>query len=43
MEEYISMLNRSKKGKFGVPFSWTYPSKQEGKRIQLKLPIIINS
>ncbi|MFK8008728.1 MAG: MspI family type II restriction endonuclease [Saprospiraceae bacterium] len=43
MEEYISILNASKKGKFGVPFSWTYPSKQEGKRIQLKLPIIVNS
>lgn len=43
MQEYISILNASKKGKFGVPFLWTYPSKQRGKRIQLKLPIITNS
>jgi len=43
MREYILILNGSKKGKLGVPFSWTYPSKQRGKRIQLKLPIITKS
>lgn len=24
----------------GAPFSWTYPSKQRGKRIQLKMPVL---
>lgn len=39
MKNYISLILKRSKLKFGVPFSWTYPSKQEGKRIQLKLPI----
>lgn len=40
MEEYLKLILAKKPGKFGVPFSWTYPSKQRGKRIQLKMPII---
>ncbi len=37
--EIISSTNHL----YGLPFSWTYPSKQRGKRIQLKMPIIIQS
>jgi len=41
MNEYIELIkNKVKSPKFGVPFSWTYPSKQRGKRIQLKVQII---
>ena len=40
MNEYIDILNDHPERNFGSPFSWTYPSKQEGNRIQLKLPII---
>ena len=44
MEEYISLLKRKRnKEKFGVPFSWTYPSKQRGKRIQLKVAIFFET
>ena len=39
IDEYIEIISERDKNKFGVPFSWTYPSKQRGKRIQLKLPI----
>lgn len=39
MDEYISIIRNKTKERFGIPFSWTYPSKQRGKRIQLKLPI----
>jgi len=39
MKAYTLLILKRSKLKFGVPFSWTYPSKQEGKRIQLKLPI----
>ncbi len=39
MEDYIKIILKNAKLKFGVPFSWTYPSKQRGKRIQLKVPI----
>ncbi|CAA6828614.1 MAG: Unknown protein [uncultured Sulfurovum sp.] len=39
---YINKINSKSKKKFGVPFSWTYPSKQRGKRIQLKMPILID-
>jgi hypothetical protein len=41
--DYISQLaslSSSKSFAFGVPFYWTYPSKQGGKRIQLKIPIV---
>lgn len=41
MEEYISLITTQSKQTFGVPFSWTYPSKQRGKRIQLKMPVIM--
>ena len=41
VDEYKTILFREKGGeKRGKPFSWTYPSKQRGKRIQLKLPLI---
>lgn len=39
--DYIKLISRKSKLAFGVPFGWTYPSKQRTKRIQLKLPIII--
>lgn len=39
---YIDKMNIKSKKKFGLPFSWTYPSKQEGNRIQLKMPILID-
>lgn len=41
--DYISQLaslSSTKSFAFGVPFYWTYPSKQGGKRIQLKIPIV---
>jgi len=41
-EEYIDIINQQRDEKFGVPFSWTYPSKKRGERIQLKLPIILD-
>lgn len=37
--EYLEYLFNNEKLKYGIPFSWTYPSKQREKRIQLKLPI----
>lgn len=44
MKEYIEMLMQqldvSNKYRYEVPFNWTYPSKQEGKRIQLKVPVL---
>lgn len=40
MEEYLGLIFKEKPDKFGVPFRWTYPSKQRTKRIQLKMPII---
>jgi hypothetical protein len=39
--EYYTLLNKSSVNKtFGVPFSWTRPSGGEGKKIQLKMPVI---
>lgn len=38
---YIELLFKEATLKYGVPFGWTYPSKQRGKRIQLKMPILI--
>lgn len=38
---YINKIFETSQMKYGVPFRWTYPSKQRGKRIQLKMPIII--
>lgn len=41
-ESYIAELNTNITNlKYGLPLSWTYPSKNRGKRIQLKLPILI--
>ena len=41
IEKYIELLTKSdNNGTFGTPFGWTYPSKQLGKRIQLKGKII---
>lgn len=36
---YIKELFKVKKLNYSVPFSWTYPSKKAGQRIQLKMPI----
>lgn len=41
MHEYFQKL-KQRTGTFGTPLSWTYPSKQLGKRIQLKVPIILD-
>ncbi|MFY0603835.1 MAG: MspI family type II restriction endonuclease [Flavobacteriaceae bacterium] len=38
-DNYINYILKNSKLKFAVPFSWTYPSKQRGKRIQLKMPV----
>ena len=41
IEEYIRLLSQAGYIRnFGSPFGWTYPSKQRGKRIQLKGRII---
>lgn len=39
-DSYIKELFDSQKLNYGIPLSWTYPSKQLGKRIQFKMPII---
>ena len=39
-DRYIDYILKNSTLKFAVPFSWTYPSKQRGKRIQLKMPIL---
>lgn len=36
---YIEELNSNVGNSRGAPFSWTYPSKRRGQRIQLKMPI----
>lgn len=41
IEQYSNMLKTSvtdAASHFGTPFSWTYPSKKRGKKIQLKMP-----
>lgn len=40
MAAYIKQLFLMTTLTYGVPFSWTYPSKQRGKRIQLKVPLV---
>lgn len=41
IEEYIDILKAHKiEGHFGTFFSWTYPSKKRGQKIQLKCKII---
>lgn len=37
IEELYSSIGSSR----GAPFSWTYPSKRRGQRIQLKMPILL--
>lgn len=39
-DKYIDFISKNTNLKFSVPFSWTYPSKQRGQRIQLKMPIV---
>ena len=40
MDEFIKNLSAKRtKEKFGVPFSWTYPSNKRGEKIQLKVSI----
>ena len=41
-DKYIKYILKNSLLVFSVPFSWTYPSKQRGKRIQLKMPIVLN-
>lgn len=38
LKEENKLLN-GKKATFGTPFSWTYPSKKRGRKIQIKSPI----
>ncbi|PHM17914.1 MAG: hypothetical protein CJD30_03905 [Sulfuricurvum sp. PD_MW2] len=38
---YIKKISEQAKLNYGIPFSWTYPSKQRGLRIQFKMPIIL--
>lgn len=38
-ESYISEQSKNISHGRGAPFSWTYPSKRRGQRIQLKMPI----
>ena len=40
MDYKAKLDSQRKKGHFGTPFKWTYPSKKRGKKIQLKLMII---
>lgn len=39
VEDYCNSIS-TKKGTFGTPFNWTYASKQRGKSIQLKAPVL---
>ena len=42
IEDYkTELLSNPKKNKKGHPFSWTYPSKNRGSFIQLKVPVIL--
>lgn len=38
-KSYIDEIYQKSKLVYGIPLSWTYPSKQRGSRIQFKLPI----
>lgn len=40
IDYYNELMANNYSRNFGTPFSWTYPSKQRGKRIQLKSRII---
>jgi hypothetical protein len=39
IDDYINYITKVSNLTYSTPFSWTYPSKQRGKRIQLKVPI----
>ena len=39
LEDYYDLIS-SHSGMFGTPFHWTYASKQKGKSIQLKVPVV---
>ena len=40
VDDYTKLLLERRPLAFGTPFAWTYASKQRGKSIQLKVPII---
>ncbi len=40
-DSYIDQIKVESKLVYGTPFNWTHPSKQRGRRIQLKMPIIL--
>jgi hypothetical protein len=41
IEDYIDILMKEEnEAQFGTPFSWTYPSKRKGEKIQLKVKVI---
>lgn len=40
MDYKAKLDSQRKKGNFGTPFKWTYPSKKRGRKIQLKLMIV---
>lgn len=42
MDEYLAIISKKSSKTFGMPFGWTYPSKQRGKRIQLKVPVLLD-
>jgi hypothetical protein len=33
-------MKEENEAQFGTPFSWTYPSKRKGEKIQLKVKVI---
>ncbi len=41
IDDYIGLAMKEKPGFVGTPFQWTYASKQRGKSIQLKTPVIL--
>lgn len=42
IDDYIDLVMKKNPGFVGTPFQWTYASKQRGKSIQLKTPVILN-
>ena len=40
-DSYIPEIYQRSTLVYGIPLSWTYPSKQRGSRIQFKLPIVL--
>jgi hypothetical protein len=39
MKDFLKTIFKRENKTFGLPFQWTYPSKQRGKRIQLKVSV----